>query len=233
HASRGLPYRETRKLIDGVLRSQKPGSLDEVQLDQNVVGGGAAVLSITAVALAPESGGAVLLDIQDVSEAYSTRRHLAEVRQQHEALLQELSRTNERLTELNRQLQDANDELQATNEELAVAQEELQAMNEEFEATNEELQATNEEMETSNEELQATNEELEATNEELNSRAIELQDVMASLSDEKQRLAEVVALAPFSIMVLAGPRLNIEQVNEHFRRELGQRTLLHSTLGEH
>src|SRR5687767_14659973 len=107
-----------------------------------------------------------------------------------------------------------------------LAHEELQAVNEEFEATNEELQSTNEELETNNEELQATNEELEATNEELNARSIELHEAARVVSDERFRLAEMVALAPFSTLVLRTPQLRVEHLNERFEEMLSTRDVL-------
>jgi two-component system, chemotaxis family, CheB/CheR fusion protein len=103
---------------------------------------------------------------------------------------------------------------------MMLAQEELQATNEEFEATNEELQATNEELETNNEELQATNEELETTNDELTARTGELQELARIHEEDRTRLAEMVELAPFYIMILSGRNLLIEAYNSRFGRLL-------------
>jgi two-component system, chemotaxis family, CheB/CheR fusion protein len=127
---------------------------------------------------------------------------------------------------MNKELQDANEELQAANEEMMLAQEELQATNEEFEATNEELQATNEELENNNEELQATNEELETTNEELHARTTELAEVTRNLVAERTRLLDMVQLAPFYILLLHGPDLQIEALNPQYAQLLGAREVV-------
>jgi hypothetical protein len=121
---------------------------------------------------------------------------------------------------MNKDLQDSNEELQAANEELLLAHEEMQSTNEEFEATNEELQATNEELETNNEEMQSTNEELETTNEELSARSSELHDLTRVLSGERGRLASMVELAPFCMMILKGPGLLVDAFNPAATRVL-------------
>ena len=108
--------------------------------------------------------------------------------------------------------------------------EELQATIEEFETTNEELQATNEELETNNEELQATNEELETTNEELRARTGELQEIGTMLESERVRLAEMVELAPFYIMVLRGPELIVEAYNPRYAELLQEQLAPGKTL---
>ncbi len=140
-------------------------------------------------------------------------RRLKVSQDEQRLLVEELSQTNKRLADLNKDLQDSNDELQAANEELLLAHEEMQATNEEFEATNEELQATNEELETNNEEMQATNEELATTNEELSARSTELQELTRTLSSERVRLAGMVEMAPFGMMILKGPGLVIDAFN--------------------
>jgi two-component system, chemotaxis family, CheB/CheR fusion protein len=140
-------------------------------------------------------------------------------------LMQELSTANTRLNEINKELLDANEELQVSNEELVLAHEELQATIEEFETTNEELQATNEELETSNEELQATNEELETTNDELRARTSELQEMTHLLESERKRLSEMVELAPFSILVLRGPRLLVEAYTRRYAPQVEARVV--------
>ncbi len=123
-------------------------------------------------------------------------------------------------------------ELQVSNEEMLLTYEELQSTNEEFEATNEELQATNEELETNNEELQSTNEELQTTNDELRARTAELQDLARMLENERVRLAEMVELAPFYIMVLHGPKLLIEAFNPRYARLLEGRKIQGRPLAE-
>src|SRR5260370_27911721 len=134
--------------------------------------------------------------------------------------MDELSSAKKRRNDVNKELMDSNEELQVANEELVLTHEELQASNEEFETTNEELQATNEELETNNEELQATNEELETTNDELRARTGELQEMTVVLESERVRLAEMVELAPFYIMVLRGPTLIVEAFNPRYAQLL-------------
>src|SRR5438477_1582063 len=68
--------------------------------------------------------------------------------------------------------------------------------------------------------MQSTNEELETTNEELSARSTELQDMTRTLSRERARLAEMVELAPFCIMVLKGPGLVVDAVNPACARVL-------------
>src|SRR3712207_3973040 len=106
---------------------------------------------------------------------------------------------------------------------MVLTHEELQATNEEFEATNEELQATNEELETNNEELQATNEELLTTNDELTARTQELQEMERGAGREQSLLRMAVELAPFNVLVLAGPSLAVESYSPGYARLFGGR----------
>jgi len=160
------------------------------------------------------------ISVSDVTEQVQIRRQLETAQTEQAQLMNELGTTNKRLSYVNKELMDANEELQVANEELMLTHEELQASIEEFETTNEELQATNEELETKNEELQATNEELETTNEELRARTSELQEVANTLDSERVRLAEIVELAPFYILVLRGPHLVVEAYNPNYAHML-------------
>ena len=214
HAVRGLPYATMRNAIDSVFRERTTITLPDLELDPATAGN----IRFLSIALMPmqHDGDAVELTcitVSDATEQYQTRRRLEAVQAEQTQLVEELSAANKRLGDLNKELQDANEELQAANEELMLTQEELQATNEEFEATNEELQATNEELETNNEELQATNEELLTTNDELSARTSELQELARALATERLRLSEMVALAPFYILVLRGPGLQVEAYN--------------------
>ncbi|HEU0003185.1 MAG TPA: ATP-binding protein, partial [Ktedonobacteraceae bacterium] len=157
---------------------------------------------------------------------------LETVQAEQTQLMQELSGANTRLNEINKELLDANEELQVSNEELVLAHEELQATIEEFETTNEELQATNEELETSNEELQATNEELETTNDELRARSSELQEATHMLESERKRLSEMIELAPFSILMLRGPRLLVEAFTPRYTPPVDARAVQNRPLDE-
>lgn len=227
HSVRGLPYVEMRNAIDTVFRERTAIILTEMEMDPGT-GGNGRYLNIAVMPMEPENGAGQLavVNVQDVTEQVETRRMLESVQNEQKHLLEELQTSNRRLSELNKELQDANEELQATNEELMLAQEELQATNEEFEATNEELQATNEELETNNEELQATNEELETTNEELSARSVELQELTAILENERVHLNEMVELAPFYILLLRGPQLEVEAHNANYRRFFQGREVL-------
>ena len=214
HAVRGLPYTPLRNAIDSVFRERTTVTLPDLELDP-ATASNARFLSIALLPMQHEGNAVelVCVTVSDATEQYQTRRRLEAVQAEQTQLVEESSSANKRLGDLNKELQDANEELQAANEELMLTQEELQATNEEFEATNEELQATNEELETNNEELQATNEELQTTNDELTARTGELQELARALATERLRLSEMVALAPFYILVLRGPGLQVEAYN--------------------
>jgi two-component system, chemotaxis family, CheB/CheR fusion protein len=217
HAVHGIPYQTTRAAIDAVLRERNAVSLPEIELD--ILSGGNGRFISLAMALMPVEAGAVELvtiSVTDVTEQVQIRRQLEAVQMEQSQLMGELTATNKRLSDVNKELMDANEELQVANEELMLTHEELQASIEEFETTNEELQAINEELETNNEELQATNEELETTNDELRARTNELQEVATGLETERIRLAEIVGLAPFYILVLRGPNLIVDAYNPRY-----------------
>ena len=217
HTVRGIPYTSVRTAIDTVFREHNNVALPEVTLDPST-GGNNRSVSISIALMQQDAGTAdmVVMSVTDVTEQLQVRRQLETAQAEQTQLMQELSTANTRLNEINKELLDANEELQVSNEELVLAHEELQATIEEFETTNEELQATNEELETSNEELQATNEELETTNDELRARSNELQELTHILESERIRLAEMVELAPFSILVLRGPRLLVEAYTRRY-----------------
>jgi two-component system CheB/CheR fusion protein len=221
HAVRGIPYTEVRAAIDSVFRERTSLTLPEIVLD-TTLGGNGHYLSLTIVPMQVEGHMAdlVAINVTDVTDQVQARQRLEAAQAEQAHLVEELGVANKRLGEINKELLDANEELQVTNEEMMLTYEELQAMNEEFEATNEELQATNEELETNNEELQATNEELQTTNEELRARTSELQELTTMLEGERRRLAEMVELAPFYIMVLRGPHLIVEAFNSRYAQLL-------------
>ena len=219
HSVRGIPYTTVRDAIDTVFREHGNLTLSEVGLD--ITGGGTGrfvTLSISLMQGETSMSELAVISVSDVTEQVQTRRQLESVQVEQAQLMNELSGSNKRLNDVNKELLDANEELQVANEELVLTHEELQASIEEFETTNEELQATNEELETSNEELQAANEELETTNEELRARTGELQELTSVLERERGRLAEMVELAPFYIMVLRGPGLQVAAYNSHYGR---------------
>ena len=206
HAARGLPYNEMRASIDAAFRERVPATLPEVNL---AAGGEERYVQVTISRVHPDDGvnDYAVISFVDVTDTVRGARRLQVSQDEQRLLVDELSSTNKRLGDMNKDLQDSNEELQAANEELLLAHEEMQATNEEFEATNEELQATNEELETNNEEMQSTNEELETTNEELSARSTELHDLTQTLTGERGRLARMVELAPFCMMILKGPGL--------------------------
>ncbi len=217
HAVRGIPYTHVRNAIDSVFRERNSVTLPEATLDPTMGGNNRSVT--LSIALMQQEAGIpdlAVMSVIDITEQLQVQRQLETAQAEQAQLMQELSATNARLNETNKELLDANEELQVSNEELVLAHEELQATIEEFETTNEELQATNEELETSNEELQATNEELETTNDELRARTNELQEMAHLLDNERTRLLEMVELAPFSVLVLRGPRLLVEAFTPRF-----------------
>jgi two-component system CheB/CheR fusion protein len=231
HAVRGIPYNDVREAIDAAFRERTPVSLPQLSLpaaaDERFV-----QLTINRIQSDAAGGEYAVITVVDVTEMVRASRRLQVSQEEQRLLVEELSATNRRLGDLNKDLQDANEELQAANEELMLAQEEMQSTNEEFEATNEELQATNEELETNNEELQATNEELETTNEELSARSTELHDVTRILGGERVRLAEMVELAPFCMMVLKGPGLIVAAFNPASTRVLANENAFHRPFEE-
>ncbi|HEX6293265.1 MAG TPA: CheR family methyltransferase, partial [Herpetosiphonaceae bacterium] len=233
HAVRGIPYTQVRSAIDTVFRERNTLSLPEVLLSEASGGNGRYLcLTIVPMQLDVSTPDLAAISVSDVTDQIQTRQRLEAAQVEQNQLVNELGAANKRLNEINKELLDANEELQVANEEMMLTYEELQATNEEFEATNEELQATNEEMETNNEELQATNEEFEATNEELRARTGDLQELAAMLETERARLAEMVELAPFYIMVLRGPHLHVEALNPRYARLLEGREVRERPLAE-
>lgn len=84
------------------------------------------------------------------------RAALAELRQTQaklDAVIDEMSHSQEALKTANEDLQSANEELQSTNEELTTSKEEMQSMNEELLTLNAELQTTNEQLATTNDDM--------------------------------------------------------------------------------
>ena len=226
HAVRGIPYTLTRNAIDSMFRERTAVSLSEVELEAAAGGNGRFVnLSMALMQMDAGLSDLAAISVNDVTEQVQIRRQLEGIQAEQTQLMNELSAANKRLSAANKELVDANEELQVANEELLLTHEELQASIEEFETTNEELQATNEELETNNEELQATNEELETTNDELRARTNELQELATTLERERVRLAEMVELAPFYILVLHGPNLIVEAYNPRYARLLEGRTV--------
>ncbi len=233
HAVRGIPYHEIRSAIDGVFREHNEINLPDVELAVSSGGSGRFVsLSISLMQLEAGAPDLVVIAIMDITQQVQTRRQLEAAQAEQAQLIGELRATNKRLGEVNKEVMDANEALQVANEELMLTHEELQASIEEFETTNEELQATNEELETSNEELQATNEELETTNEELRARTGELQELTAILEGERARLAEMIELSPFYILVLSGPSLIVEAYNPRYARLVDAKSLQGHPLDE-
>ncbi|MFL5692371.1 MAG: CheR family methyltransferase [Ktedonobacteraceae bacterium] len=233
HAVRGIPYTLVRNAIDTVFRERNSITLPEVALDPLVSGNGRSVsLSIALMQLEAGTPDVAVISVTDVTEQFQVRRQLEATQAEQIQLMQELNAANARLNEVNKELLDSNEELQVSNEELVLTHEELQASIEEFETTNEELQASNEELETSNEELQASNEELETTNDELRARTNELQELTNMLESERRRLFEMVELAPFSILVLHGPRLLVEAYNPRYMLLVEAKVVQHQPLDE-
>lgn len=233
HSARGIPYTEVRNAIDAVFRERTTVTLPEVELENETGGTRRFVfLSIVLMQIEPGTPDVAAISVTDVTEQVQTQRQLTAAQAEQSQLMGELATANKRLNDVNKELLDSNEELQVANEELVLTHEELQATIEEFETTNEELQATNEELETNNEELQATNEELETTNDELRARTGELQEMSNMLESERVRLAEMVELAPFYIMVLRGPELIVEAYNPRYAELLAEQLAPGKTLEE-
>lgn len=233
HSMRGIPYHEMRTSIDHVFNEHNSVNLPEVELD-TTTGGSGRFLNFSIVPMHLKSGAPdlAIISVTDVSQQVQMRQQLENVRTEQAQLMEDLKSANKRLSEVNKELTDSNEELQVANEELVLTHEELQASLEEFETTNEELQGTNEELETNNEELQATNEELETTNDELRARTSELQELMAVLETERGRLAEMISLAPYYILVLRGPNLLVEAYNPRYARFLDSKVVQERPIGE-
>src|SRR6266496_6332969 len=183
HEVRGIPYTPVRNAIDTVFRERNSLTLPEVTLDPTM-GGNNRSVSLSIALMQQEAGipDLAVMSVIDITEQLQVQRQLETTQAEQAQLMQELSATNVRLNETNKELLDANEELQVSNEEL----------------------------ETSNEELQATNEELETTNDELRARTSELQEMTHLLENERTQLLEMVELAPFTVLVLRGPRLLVE-----------------------
>ena len=219
HAVRGIPYHQIRTAIDTTFRERQLTNLPEVELNTTTGGSGRYLsLSIAPMQLEANSPDLAVISITEVTQQVQLRQKLEIVHNEQSQLMNELSAANKRLNDMNKELTDANEELQVANEELVL--------------THEELQATNEEFETTNEELQATNEELETTNDELRARTGELQELMAILENERGRLAEMVELAPFHILVLRGPSLIVEAYNPRYARLLEGKVMQGRPIGE-
>jgi two-component system CheB/CheR fusion protein len=224
HAVRGVPYHQVRIAIDTVFRERSPINLAEVELE-SVTGEHGRYVNLSLALVQVEAGlpDLALISVTDVTGQVQVRQQLEMVQAEQRKLMSDLGIANKHLSDMNKELTDTNEGLQVANEELVLTHEELQASIEEFETTNEELQATNEELETNNEELQATNEELETTNDELRARTNELQEMTMVLENERSRLARMVELAPFYILVLRGPSLIVEAYNPHYAHSVENR----------
>lgn len=233
HAVHGAPYHEMRTAIDTVLRQHISVNLPEVELETAQRGNrGFISLSFSLMQLDTTMPELIVISATDITQQVQARHQLEKVQVEQTNLVSELGSANARLSDMNKDLIDSNEKLQISNEELLLTHEELQASIEEFETTNEELQSTNEEMETNNEELQATNEEMETTNDELRARTNELQSLSSILASERGRLAEMVELAPFYIMVLRGPNLIVEAYNPRYAQLLDQQAVQGRPLDE-
>ncbi|HET9250776.1 MAG TPA: chemotaxis protein CheB [Candidatus Eisenbacteria bacterium] len=194
HTVRGVPYDEVRTAIDRAFRERTVIVLPQLELRDGM--GEARFITMRAIPFEPATIDLALICVENATELVEVRRRLDAVLAEQGQLAEDLGAANQRLMEMNKELQDANEELQASNEEMMLTQEELQA--------------TNEELETNNEELQATNEELETTNDELQARTGELHELTRILTGERVRLTEIVAQAPFHVMVLRGRGLTVE-----------------------
>jgi two-component system CheB/CheR fusion protein len=202
HLSRHLPQRELAAAIDAALRGETT-SLDDVEVE-DALSGVPRTLRVTCAphpADAPDKRiEAAQVVVVDRTDDVRRRRDGADERERVLAENERLRARVHQLEQVSHELSSANEELIATNAELTrardafvIGNEEAQAALEEVETLNEEQQATNEELETLNEELQATIEELNTTNEDLAARDAESRRMAATLTDERARLAAVLA----------------------------------------
>ena len=209
HSVWGLPYDVMRQAIDRAFETRNIVALSEVKLTNTP--------TAFAFTITPSADNAIAaITITDVTEPLQVLRTSEASNATQTQLAQQVAEANERLNDQNITLTETNNELQISNEELIVAHEELQTTIEEFETTNEELQSTTEELEAANEELHTTNTELEVINAEIESRNIEMIDVLTELEKERARLAQMVEIAPFAIMVLRGADLRLDAATAQF-----------------
>ena len=102
--------------------------------------------------------------------------------------------------------------------------EEQQVLSEEVTAANEELAASNEELYASNEELSAANEELATTNEELSETQAQLRETLSWLAESEERFRNLIREATAGIILLTGPDLIVEVVNDAYSKLIGRST---------
>jgi len=217
HAVRGVPYNETRKAIDAAFREHKMVTLADIELDPKAGGNGRFITF--NISVIQEKIGAVemaAVSVTDVTEHVQLKQQLRTSQAEQARMVGDLQLVNESLNLRNQELLDANEKLHISNEDFGLLHEQLEASLEEFETTNEELQATNEELETTNEEMQATNEELQMLNTEVEARNAEIVALTDGLASEHAVVKEIVDLAPYYIMVLRGPNLNVQAFNTHY-----------------
>lgn len=88
----------------------------------------------------------------------------------------------------------------------------------------EEQQAMNEELAASNEELFATNEQLATTNEQLSEMQSQLNQTLDSLGNSEQRFRNLIREATVGIILLIGPQLVVEVVNDAYGKLVGRTT---------
>jgi PAS domain S-box-containing protein len=170
-----------------------------------------------------------------LSFKYEVTTHV-EARKKLEASEEKLLEANDKvnvafaeLQAIHEELKAANEEMTATNEELQETQDRLTMLNAELEArvaertqalaeSVEEQQGLNEEISSTNEELSAANEELRSTIEELGSTQDLLEQSLHGLAESQQRFQNLVRDASTGIILLTGPEMKVEIVNEAYGR---------------
>ena len=136
---------------------------------------------------------------------FSTRIALA---LENARLHEEAKRAFEELKQADLRTQTINEELASTNEELA--------------ATNEELLASNDELDRANSEMAVVNEELSSTNEELNKARLMLEEFIGRLQESDNRFRSLIRVASVGIILLSGPEMKVEIVNNAYARLIGR-----------
>ena len=196
HVIRGIPYNEMRKAIDTAFREHKMVTLPEVELDPKMGGNGRFItFHISVIQEKPGAAEMAAISVADVTEHVQLKQQLraSQIEQAH--MIEDLQLVNDSLNMRNQELLDANEKLHISNEGLILLEEQLEASLEEFERTNEEMQLLNAEIVARNAEI------------------VTLTD---GLAREHAVVKEIVDLAPYYIMVLRGPTLNVQAFNTRY-----------------
>jgi two-component system CheB/CheR fusion protein len=121
---------------------------------------------------------------------------------------------------LRQEIEALQNQLRAAFEIYEHSREELKSTQEELLSAREEFQSTNEELETAKEELQAANEELITANEELRLRNVELSRAVAEVQEARDFAQAIVDSTQAALLVL-DPELRVQCCNRAFSEVFG------------